>query len=95
MVEEVLQQDQDLVIVVNVLNKENTDLDDLKVAVVIPELGIKKSSRYFDLDDNHEETKVLVIELPEYTEPGMYDVRITVSNDDNIHRVKHRLFRLN
>jgi uncharacterized membrane protein len=59
----------------------------------VPDLGLVKRAGPFDLDDGKEELKELYLELPEWAEPGDYDIRITVSSKD-IERTLHRVFTI-
>ncbi|MBS3097670.1 hypothetical protein J4209_02635 [Candidatus Woesearchaeota archaeon] len=64
-------------------------MDDVTVTIISPELGIKKRIGPFDLDKNEDTTRTLLLEMPYYVEPGIYDLRITISND-KYRRVRHR-----
>ncbi|GAF88734.1 unnamed protein product, partial [marine sediment metagenome] len=77
----------DLSVSINLGNDYMEELKDIKVTVVIPELGLRKQVGPFDLDD---ESKKLVLEIPEYVNSGEYVARIVISND-KIRRVKHRI----
>ncbi|MBW2996346.1 PKD domain-containing protein [Candidatus Woesearchaeota archaeon] len=57
------------------------DLEDLHITAVIQELAVRDNVGPFDLDEGDEESKNLYLEIPEYAEPGIYDIRITYSND--------------
>jgi len=43
----------------------------------------------FDLKKNKEITKLIMLDIPYWAEPGYYDIRATASNGD-VRRVKHR-----
>ena len=81
-----------LELLVNFKNKANWDLENVKVTATIPELGIKKSVGPFDLGDGQEITKLMHLELPYYTTPGEYDIRVVINTDgdEKMHRIKHR-----
>jgi hypothetical protein len=53
-----------------------------------PEFGVISKSRHFDLTQSGVISRKLYLELPTL-EPGLYDVRFTISND-NVRRVRHR-----
>lgn len=61
-------------------NDGTKDLDNLKIAVVVQDLGIRGSEGPFDLEGRQLVTKTVLVELPEEVEPGTYDARITLSN---------------
>ena len=61
------------------------------MTVVVQELGIWQTSRYVDLEMGRSDNAKVFFEIPTWAEPGEYDARITISNDD-IRRVRHREF---
>ena len=75
----------------NVGLESNTykDLENLKIVAVIPDLGIRMATGFFDLEARGEESQQMLIEIPEWAAPGYYDIRITISND-YLRRVIHR-----
>ena len=73
---------------VNVVNDGAKDLDDLRVRVLIYDLGLVLQTGNFDLQDGDADGKFLFLDK-EDIEPGTYLARITVSNDD-VREVKHR-----
>lgn len=75
---------------VNVINDGEDDLENLKVKVLIYDLGIMLQTSSFDLDDNEKDGKFIFWDVPKYTNPGNYWARITVSNDDE-RSVTHRI----
>ena len=76
---------------VRVSNNYDIDLEDVRIAVGVPDLGVRKRAGPFDLDDDDDELRNLYIEIPEWAEPGDYYIRIEISNDD-VQRVVHRVF---
>jgi len=78
---------------VNVNNEGTNDLDDLRVRVLIYDLGIILQTNPFDLDDKDTDGKFLFWDVPSYVGPGDYWARITVSNDD-VNEVRHRLITI-
>ena len=72
---------------VNVVNDGAKDLDDLRVRVLIYDLGLILQTSNFDLQDGDTDGKFLLLNKDDI-EPGTYLARITVSNDD-IREVKH------
>jgi len=71
-------------------NNGDKKLENLKVAVAIPSLGVRASVGPMDLNVGKRVSKTVYIELPEDTQPGLYeDVRITMDSG-SLHRAKHR-----
>lgn len=69
-----------------------SDLEDLKVAATIDDMGLYMPSGNFDLDTD--ETEVKIIEIPlSNAEEKMHDIRIVVSNEQ-VRRVKYRGFKI-
>lgn len=64
-------------------------LEDISVTLYIDELGIWARSTQEDVSRGDDEPMVVALEIPEDAEPGFYDVRIVISNDD-MKRVKYR-----
>lgn len=64
------------------------DLDDLYVTVSVEELGIQKEAFFGDLvsieDDDNDDTVRgrLFLEVPEYANSGMYNMEVSVNNED-------------
>ena len=79
-------------VLVNFENKGNWDMEDVKVAVTIPELAVRRTAGPFDVGEGEEITRVMQIEIPFYAQPGEYDLRVVISTDgdDKVHRIKHR-----
>ncbi|MEK6949203.1 MAG: hypothetical protein AABX34_03210 [Nanoarchaeota archaeon] len=73
---------------VNVVNDGPKDLDDLRVRVLIYDLGLILQTSNFDLQDGDTDGKFLFLDT-EDIEPGTYLARITASNDE-AREVKHR-----
>jgi PKD repeat protein len=79
---------EDLRTTISITNTGNEDLEDTRVTVVIPELGIWKRVS-LDIDEGDKETREVVIDIPDDVEPGEYMARIVVSNSKT-RRVVHR-----
>ncbi|MFH1682836.1 MAG: putative Ig domain-containing protein [Candidatus Woesearchaeota archaeon] len=75
------------------LVNEGDDLEDVKLSVVIYELGLKTTVGKFDLDDGEDLHTQLHLEIPIDTEAGEYDIRVVASNDD-IYHVAHRIIEV-
>lgn len=71
------------------MKNNGPDLEDLKLIISIQELGIRAVVGPFDLEEDKGVTKRATLEIPDGAEPGKYDVRITVQNEE-VNRVKYR-----
>jgi hypothetical protein len=71
-------------------NNLDYTLDDIKVDMSIQELGIRDADMLRELDPDDSATVVLNLDIPYWAQPGLYDLRIVVSNDD-VRRVKYRV----
>ena len=76
-------------VLVNLENNGNVNLDNIRLTFVIPELDIRMRVGPFDIKRNKEITKLIILDIPYWAEPGYYDIRATASNGD-VRRVKHR-----
>ena len=87
---------EDLTAYVMFSNKGDVRLNDLKVTMTIPELGIYATNGAVDLKaSNKKEVSVpVLLEIPDDAQPDNYTVRVTVSNDI-IRRVIHREIQIN
>ncbi len=84
-----VQAGDDLELWVGAENIAGIDKSAVAFNAIIQELGIYETSGEFDLDAGEAEVKVLIITIPEDTEPGTYYVRVTISDDD-VRRVIYR-----
>lgn len=91
---EFLAPGDDLELGVTLRNNGNIDYKDVKITAIIPDLGIRRSAGPFDLDDDDEESRNLVLELPEDMEKGEYLVRIVISEGGAVNRIKHRFIEI-
>ncbi|HIG96141.1 TPA: PKD domain-containing protein [Candidatus Woesearchaeota archaeon] len=73
----------------NLENEGFTELNDLKVTASIPELGVQRSAKVWKLGVGEVEDKEVFLEIPPDVDPGLYELRITVTNP-NIRRVIYR-----
>ena len=78
---------------VNVNNEGEKDLDDLKVRVLIYDLGSIFQSGSFDLNDGDTTGKRVFWDVPKGVQPGDYWAKIIVSNDD-VRDVRHRIITI-
>jgi len=70
-------------------NLQSYDLEDVKIRVFNPELGIYATTGSFDIDGKDVESRIVLVDLPADIEPGDHTFRIIISND-NVKRVLHR-----
>lgn len=70
-------------------NDGNKKMDNTKVIVMIPDLGVRDSFGPVDLKRGKKVTATFLLELPEYVEPGVYLVRLHIHNLEKT-RVVHR-----
>jgi len=81
---------EDLVVSIVVKNDGETDQKDMTITAMVPELGIKRKTSSFSLDDGDSTIKQLFI--PTYYAPrGEYYLKLVIGNDGDT-RVKHRYF---
>jgi hypothetical protein len=81
--------DEELAFSITLVNDGDFSLEDVKVSVVIYELGLYIPAGKFDLDDGDQVTKNRNFYFYNNIRKGKYDARIVISNDD-IRRVVHR-----
>jgi PKD repeat protein len=70
-------------------NNLDYELEDIKIDASIYDLDTRDSNMFRDLDPGDSATVAVNLEIPYYAEPGLYDLRIVVSNND-VRRVKYR-----
>jgi len=79
-----VQAGQALLTIVRVENFGESDEEDVKVTAAIPELGISATDYIDEIEyDEEEETEELYLKLPKCAEPGMYDMLVQVSYNDD------------
>jgi len=86
--DDVFKPNDDVNIDINVKNYYDKKLDNVRVTVMIPELGIEARSESFDLNHGKDQSESLILPL-EGAAPGIYYVKIIVGNDDVV-RTKYR-----
>ena len=74
---------------VNFENKGDEDIKDARLTAIIQDLGIRSKTAKAQVNDGNEESKILVLELPEDAKPGRYWVELVIDTDGN-RRVKFR-----
>ena len=75
--------------IITLHNPGRAKLEKLELTVSIPELAVWKRIGPFDLNGKETLTKQILVKLPSYVKPGIYDVRFSLHNKD-IHRIKYR-----
>lgn len=74
---------------INMANNGDEELKDLKVSTTIYELGLKLSSKEFDLEPGEKMGKNINLQLPYDVEPGEYLVEVMIDNG-HFHDVVYR-----
>lgn len=72
-------------IVINFENMEDFDMDYLKISAFIPDLAVWRSLGPYNLKAGKDMTKIIEMELPTDVEPGLYDLRVAL-NDNEVRR---------
>ncbi len=76
-------------------NTGDCDMEDVKIKAIIPELAVWRSVGPFDIDEDDEVYKQLLLEIPEYAVSGEeYMVRFKISQGGEHLRTKHRFIRV-
>ena len=87
--EDVVYRGDILQIAVRITNEGDAKLKNTRITAAIAELDIRKGATAFDLGKEDEITKKIDIEIPSYAAPGLYFIKITVSNVE-VRRVRYR-----
>jgi len=90
---EVLHPGDTLKTLIKFENVRDLDLDNLRVTLSVPDIGIWRSTGLINLDAGDKETIVLELEIPEDTELGIYDFRVSMT-DNYVRKVKVRQFEV-
>ena len=90
-VEDQVPQNADMEVFISVENEGSRTLDDTRIRLVVPELGIIHSSATFDFQDDIR-NQIFLVDLYG-AEPGDYTAVIIASNDDES-RKRHRFFTI-
>lgn len=83
-----------LAVSVMVENTGDYDLDDVRLQVSVPSLGLMRSVGPFDVDENDEEQRTVMLDIPKGVSEGEYELRIVIGNED-YRAVKYRPFGIN
>ena len=71
-------------------NDGTESLEDVKIAVVSQDLGIRTSAGPFDLGTGDDVTKTLLLDIPADAPEGNYFMRFTITSNGNTRRVVYR-----
>ncbi len=85
---------QDLKMLVTLKNAGPVTIDNIELAVMNQDLGIRHAFYNLELRPGKELTKSLYLSIPSFTKPGLYDLRLVAQNDE-YRRMVHRDFRVN
>lgn len=83
-----------LVLSTSIVNNGDIDWKDLRVTVLIYELGVKVSGKEFNLESGEQHNQNLFVPLPYEIEPGQYLAEITVGNS-KLHETTYREVTVN
>ncbi len=87
---EFVRAGDELHIYLNFENKANFDLKDARITAILRELGIRSNTlKSSVVGENEESSKHLILEIPEYAQPGRYWVEIVIDIDGD-RRIKYR-----
>jgi cysteine-rich repeat protein len=79
----------DLLTLVELMNNGQTNLKDIRITVLVPELDIHRRIGPFNLNKGNTALKQILLEIPTWASPGEYDAQIVVTST-NLRRVKFR-----
>jgi len=92
---EYMQAGEQLMIDTSFENWGIYDIDSATIRVTIPELGISRRIGHFTGPEVKERLrKGILLDIPEDAEPGVYTLRMVITTNDLIKRVRHRDFRI-
>ncbi len=75
----------DVFVNVKLKNRADDDIEDLRVTIMIADLGIKIKSSKFDLDEDDSKLLKMSFYIPYDVQADEYPIRVSVANDDIIH----------
>ncbi len=84
----------DIVMITIAMDNEGEDLEGMRLAAYIPELGVRSNIITIDIEENLEDTAVLYLQLPYVM--GDYTVRITAhaTEEEDFWKAKHRVISI-
>ena len=90
---DILHAGDTLKISINFENVRDLNLDNLKLTAAVPDMAIWHSIGPFRLKSGRDISQNLELEIPADAEPGLYDIRISIT-DDAVRKVKVRQIRI-
>jgi hypothetical protein len=83
----------DISVLINLANEGIFNSDDVRISVTVPELALRRTVGPFSLAAGDDTNQRIDLTIPEYTDEGMYEVRVYIYSDSgDFHRIKHRDF---
>ncbi len=90
---EVVQPGDVAWLAVSMENDGDVDFSGTKASVIVYEMDLKTTGQTFTIESGEHHSLGVGFVVPPNTEPGLYDVRLVVSNDEYKH-VAHRILRV-
>ena len=85
---------EELLAYVEFTNNDNLDMKKTKLTISIPELGVYKRIGPFNLEKGDKTSRIVSLEIPDYAQAKEYDVRIAISENGELQRVKNRFIKV-
>lgn len=82
---------EELVLFMHFENKGNYKIKEATATVFVPELNLRQKHGHIDVNPNNGVTEKFILEIPEGTQPGTYDIMVHVY-DKGLRRIKWRPF---
>ncbi len=92
-VTEVVKAGDYLDVNINIQNSGNMNMKGITASIIVADLALRKSVKVSKIKGGRDTTKEIKLFIPSDTLPGVYDVRIRVS-DGHTRKVKYRSFRV-
>ena len=81
---EVIAPGEELLVRANIVNLADTELENIRVAAYMPELGLFSRTTRFDLGDDEKLVRVLFFDIPEDTPSGVYLIMVTAHGENGL-----------
>ena len=85
---------EELLAYVEFTNNDNLDMKKTKLTISIPELGVYKRIGPFNLEKGDKTSRIVSLEIPDYAQAKEYDVRIAISENGELQRLKNRFIKV-
>ncbi|MBI5393425.1 PKD domain-containing protein [Candidatus Woesearchaeota archaeon] len=88
-------------VLVDFHNDGDNEMQNARIAVTIPELGVRRSLGPVDINEGASFTEIIYLQLPFDATAGVYDILATVhgdnvgNHDEDVHRIKFRQITIN